>query len=74
MTITLPKGARRIALVDEVVPPVEGIELFDCEGREVEVSEVEAFDIADEDKDMTVETVKKAGDEDIVPRNNAKFN
>ena len=66
MTITLPKGVRRIALVDEVVPLDEGIKLFDCEGREIEVNEIEAFDIADEDIDMTVETVKKAGDEDIV--------
>ena len=65
----LPKSLNnllRIALVDEVVPLDEGIKLFDCEGREIEVNEVEAFDIADEDIDKTVETVKKAGDEDIV--------
>ena len=66
MTITPPKGVRRKALAGEVLPLDEGIEFFHCESGEIEVNEVEAFDIDDEDIDMTIETVKKAGDEGIV--------
>ena len=64
MRITPPKGVRRKASADEV--PEERIGLFDCEGAEIEVDEVEAFDIDNKDIDMTVETVKNAGDEGIV--------
>ena len=64
MRITPPKGVRRKASADEVSD--EGIGLFDCEGAEIVVDEVEAFDIDNKDIDMTVETVKNAGDEGIV--------
>ena len=65
-TITPPKGVRRKASADKVLPPDEGIELFDWEGKEIEVDEVKAFVTDDEDISMTVENVKKVGDEGIV--------
>ena len=66
MTITPAKDVRRKASAEEVLPPDEGIKFFDGEGEEIEVDEVQAFDIDDEDIDMTVETIKKTGDEGIV--------
>ena len=66
MTITPAKDVRRKASAEEVLPPDEGIKFFDGEGEEIEVDEVKAFDIDDEDIDMTVETIKKTGDEGIV--------
>ena len=47
MTITPLKGIRRKASADDVLPPDEGIELFDCQDEEIEVDEFEAFDIDD---------------------------
>ena len=65
-TIIPPKGVRRKASADNVLPPDEGIELFDWEGKEIEVDEVKAFVTDDEDISMTVENVKRVGDEGIV--------
>ena len=66
MTITPLKGVCRKASADEVLPADKKIDLFDCESEETEVDEVEAFDIDDEDIDMTLETIKKAGNAGIV--------
>ena len=69
-TITPPKGVRRKSLTDEV-PVDEGIELFDCEGEEMEIDESEEvdeneeFDTDYEDVDMAVEIVRKSKDEAI---------
>ena len=66
-TITPPKGVRRKSSTDEV-PVDERIELFDCEGEEMEIDESEEvdeneeFDINDEDVDMAEEIVRKSKD------------
>lgn len=65
MTITPFKGVFSKASINEVLPPEEENDLFECEGEEIEV-EVEAFDIDDEVIDMTMETVQKPGDEGII--------
>ena len=65
-----PKGVRRKSLTDEV-PVDEGIELFDCEGEEMEIDESEAvdeneeFDTDDEDVNMAAEILRKSKDEAI---------
>ena len=69
-TIMPPKGVCRKSSTDEV-PVDKGIELFDCEGEEMEIDESEEvdeneeFDTGDEDIDMATETVRKSKDEAI---------
>ena len=64
-TITPPKGVRRKSSTDEVLVD-ERIELFDCEGEEMEIDESEEvdenekFDTDDEDVDMSAEIARKS--------------
>ena len=64
------RSTRKDRAKDEV-PVDEGIELFDCEGEEMEIDESEEvdeneeFDTDDEDVDMAAGIVRKSKDEAI---------